>query len=385
MSDQVTAAAVPTPGVSAPTTEAATVPGTALPAHPEAPGKIDLKAFVEQRYNEKHKVNRATPATTVQSPKPTPPTAPAPLPAPATALGDALAKVEPKPVELAKPVETEKKTSEQDEIAARLARLSAASSEAAQRRKLRERELAADAKSKAAETAHAKEIELARKLEAARTKGSKLAILEAAGYTPEELENSGFVVDLLDEMSKRTAPPTLTEADVEKKIAERLKAAEDERKAAEEIARQRQEADNLVAKEEFYGAVRIEYKAGDYPALKSDKVTQGQLDAFYQQHLRDKPGQILTAKELLDKAEGAIRVTLKAQKERIEKLEALINPKDDKKPTPPAAAVRTITPSVTSDAGDAIKIEPAKRESLRDKEKRLRATVEAQFQARSAK
>lgn len=388
MPDQVAASVAPAPAQTPVAQDVvATVPGTDHQAHPEAPGKIDLKAFIAQRYNEKHKISRGG---ATAAPAPTAPTTP-----PAAKTSEQVAPVTepPKAAEATSqtqsipPKEEPAKTSaEDDEIAARLARLANASNEAARQRKLRERERAAEERERAASIAHSKEIDLAKRLEAAKTKGSKIAVLEAAGYSREEIANSGWVVDLLNELGEGEAPKPLTEADVERKIAERMKAAEDERRAAEERERERKAAENAAAMENFYARVKVEYKAGDYPILRAQKVTPRQLDGFYQEHLKSHPGQFLTEKELLDHAETAVRAGIKAEKERLAKLEEIISPKpkEEKKPLPPAA-IRTVTPALTADAGDKVNVEAPKRETLRDKEKRLRATVEAQYAARAAK
>ncbi len=369
-----TATEVPAPGATT-----ATVPGTDLPAHSDAPGKIDLNKFFEDRYASKHKVKpvaKVTPAPTVA-----PPAAPT-APAASQAVETAKPVVAPPGAAEAPAVEPPKASPEQNEIDERLKRLAAASDSAARERKMREREQAADRKAREAVTAHADDIALAQKLREARTKGSKLALLEAAGVTRGDIEQKGWIVDLLNEVGEGEAPRALTEEDVERKIAARLKADEDARKAAADKAAEEANRNLAEAKAGFFSQVKVEFKAGEYPALRADKTTQGALDAFYQSHLARNPGQFWTAKELLDKAESATIAFYDQQEKKIADVRGKLRPKEVAPAPRASAATRTVTQSA---APDAVHVESPVKLGVREKQAKARDEFAARFAARSAK
>lgn len=387
MATEATASSPPptvTTATEAPTAGAttATVPGTDLPAHPDAPGKIDLKQFFADRYATKHAVK---PASGTVAATPAPKAAPAAIPAPAVVpVAEA-----PKTTETASAVEEKPKeaaTAEQDEIDKRLARLAAAGEAAARERKMRERERAASAKVKEAETSHAKEIELARKIQEAQAKGSKLALLEALGQSKEQLSSSGWVVDLLNELGDQETPPNITRAEAEAiaqaKAEAIIKAREDAAKEAEEKAKAEREASLAEAKAVFFSQVKVEYKSGSYPALKADGATNGQLDAFYQAHLARNPGQYWTAKELLDRAEAHTVAFYEAQEKKISELKAKLKPATPAAKTPAASPTRTVTPSTVADAGP-VTIEPPKKLDIKEKQRKARDEFAAKFAQRA--
>jgi hypothetical protein len=352
------------------------VPGTDLPAHPDAPGKIDLNKFFEDRYASKHKIKPVAKAA------PSAPTVPPPVAPTAPAASRAVETAKPAvaPPAAAEAPEPPKASPEQAEIDDRLKRLAAASDSAARERKMREREQAADRKAREAVTAHADDIALAQKLREARTKGSKLALLEAAGVTRSDIEQKGWIVDLLNEVGEGEAPRALTEEDVERKIAARLKADEDARKAAADKAQEEANRNLAEAQAGFFSQVKVEFKAGEYPALRADKTTQGALDAFYQSHLARNPGQFWTAKELLDKAESATIAFYDQQEKKIADVRGKLKPKEAA-PAPRApAATRAVTQSAASDA---VHVESPVKLSVREKQAKARDEFAARFAARA--
>lgn len=211
------------------------------------------------------------------------------------------------PKEEAKPADA-KPEPPADDLDARLARLATASADAAKVRKEREQQRAYEARSKALDTAHEKELAQVRALTEARTKGDIIGALRAAGYTDEELRTS-FPVAFLEQLGKVEEPKALTQADVDRLFEEREAKKAAAAKEAETKAAKENEAAQAEARDayfyEVHRAYRVGAKLGDYPAITAENVTDAQLDQFFHQHAKQ-TGVGLKAKELLDLVEKRI-------------------------------------------------------------------------------
>lgn len=237
----------------------------------------------------------------------------------------------PDPVKVETPKEEPKKP-EVDDLDARLARLAQASTEAAKARRAKakadaEARQRADAAAKE-RSAHEEDLALAARIKQARATGKKLEQLKALGITQEELD-SGFVIDLLNEMEGVERPPAVTKEQVDAlvaaKVAEALKQREDAAKANAE-KRKQEEAERVLAEgEEIIEEAKIHYKAGNYPLLKEENPSHGSLLIFKQKFEAANPGRYLGGKELLDEAEKYLRLKYEESKKQFSRLDRLLS------------------------------------------------------------
>lgn len=280
-----------------------------------------------------------TPAVTDAPATPAAPPAPA-APPPAPAVAPPPAQAPPPPV--AEPP----KPAPEDDLDARLARLDRESRAAAAARK--ERAKQAEASRKAAEeaerakAANAADLELAKRIREARASGKKLEPLLAAGYTVEELRD-GYFVDALNELEGAAAPAAVTPAQAEAiaqaKAEAIIKAREDAAKAEAEKLQKAEYERALAEAEEVIAEAKVYYKAGDYPLLRHQKPTVGDLVKF-KATWEAQNGRTLRGKELIDEAEKTLRTRHAAVKAEIERMEKLLSP--------PAATTSVVTPPATA-------------------------------------
>lgn len=297
-----------------------------------------------------------------------------------------------------KPAEAEKKEEpaakpEDDpvkrELEERLSRLNEASRRAAEARKVKQSEAEAAKKLKAAESAHAEEIALAKQLREAKGKGDVLGVLRAAGWTKQEIESTPMIANLLEQLEKAEddAPPKpLTEADIERKLQEREAAREAEAKAKadEEKARLKQQAEE--ERDRYFVGVKVEFKAGNYPALRSAGTTMGQLEQYRANYMAKNPNHAPTAKELLDMAERDIVAFWEKNAAELAKIRgtattaATAAAKPGEKQPEAKPAKRTVSSKMQTDTGATVaKEEPAPKKAYRDKEKEMRDSFVARF------
>jgi hypothetical protein len=327
--DTQTTTAAPAPVTTTATPPPAAVATTATPAPAEGPS--DLAQAVAAYFGTEG-------AATTERAAAVEPGAHADAPPPVV---EAAPVAPPAPVEAPPPPK--------DDLDERLARLDRESRAAAVARKERARQ--AEATRKAAEeaerakTANAADLDLAKRIREARASGKKLEPLLAAGFTLEELR-SGYFVDALTELEAAEAPPTVTRAEAEA-IAEAkaqalIKQREDAAKAeAERLHREATER-TLAEAEEVIAEAKVYYKAGDYPLLKHQNPTKGDLVKFKAQWEAANPGRVLRGKELIDEAEKTLRTRHASVKAEIERMEKLLAP-----PAAPPPAV-AITPAGTA-------------------------------------
>lgn len=277
------------------------------------------------------------------------------------------------------------------EIEDRLAKLNEASRRASEARKARERDQATAKKLKEAEGAHAEEVALAKRIRESRTKGDVLGVLEASGWTRQEIRDSPLIVGLLEQLEngdKDEAPKPLTESDIEKKFREleEAKAAEVKAKADEEAAKAKQQAED--ERNEYFAHVRIEFKAGKYPALKAAGTTMGQLDSYRAGYVKANPNHNPTAKELLDKAEADLVAFWEKNAAELARIRgtapaAAAQPTAGAKPGEKPASTapkRTVTSRMMSDTGGAPPAEEVKpKRSYREKEKEMKDAILARY------
>ena len=238
----------------------------------------------------------------------------------------------------------------EDDIDARLAQLDRESRKAALARKERakqgeeSRRSAAQAEKDKAE--HAADIELAKRVRESRTSGKKLDLLLAAGYTMEELQG-GFFVDALNELDKTEKPATVTRSEAEAialdKAKAMLKERDDAAKAETEKAKAEAAERALADAEEVIGEATVYYKAGNYPMLKNQKPSKGDLVKFKAVFEGANPGRVLRGKDLLDEAEKVLRQRHDAVREEIARMDKLLSPAA----VAPAAATQA-TPAASS-------------------------------------
>ena len=222
-----------------------------------------------------------------------------------------------------------------------------------ERKQFREEQARQKAEGEREATTRAAERDRIAKLETARTGGSPLAVLRAAGLTDEQIQGP-FVVDLLNQMKAeeeaRTgqANPGLTREQVIQLV--QAQQAEQLRLAAEqgETERQRQQRALQASIERdrnaFFGQVKTEFKTGQYPLVAAVRPIQGELDAHFVSHFQS-TGERLTASQLLAAFE---------KRYKDEGLIVVPKPRPGAKPTKPAPAAisRTISSRAQEDVGD---------------------------------
>jgi len=374
MATDVTAAPTTTTQDASQAPAAAEATQTQAPAEgatTATPAPWDFKSLVASRLGKK-------PANDAGTPQPV-----------ATQAAPAVATAEKPPVAAATTVKSEPPAPVVDDIAARLRELHDANQRASEQRKSAKRTAELEAKAKAAEGAHAKEVALAKAIEEARGKRDFVGLLKAAGYTLDEIKNTPLIVDMVDQFGKldeggdAEKPKPLTEADFARMLKEREDAAAAERKEKEEAERKERLAELEQARAEYFAEVKVHFRAGDYPALKQAGTTQGALDAYRADYVRANPNHRPTPKELLDLAERDLRALWKKNAEALAKLEGGT-------PAPAAAtsavapakpqSKRTVTRSMTDGAG-AIVPPPVTtdRKPYREKEREMKDSFVSRF------
>jgi colicin import membrane protein len=340
-------------------------------AAPAADKGFDFKALVSERLG-KGKHATEDPADTAAEGEPV-------KTAEAEGDGEKPAAIEAKPDPKPDPVKAE--------LEERLAKLNEASRRAAEARKAREREQATAKKLKEAEGAHAEEVAMAKRLRESRAKGDALGVLEAAGWTRQEIRDTPIIVSMLEQLengAKEEPPKPLTESDIEKKFREleEAKAAEAKAKAEEEAAKAKQQAED--ERNEYFAHVRVEFKAGKYPALRSAGTTMGQLESYRATYMRNNPNHAPTAKELLDKAEADLVAFWEKNAAELAKIRGTTPAtetaaaKTGEKPAPK----RTVTSRMMSDSGGKVPVEEAKpKRDVRAKEKEMKDAFLARFRS----
>jgi len=273
------------------------------------------------------------------------------------------------------------------ELEERLAKLNEASRRAAETRKARERDQATAKRLKEAETAHAEEVALVKRLRESKANGDVLGVLETAGWTRPEIQSSPLVVNLLEQLEnggKEEPPKPLTESDIEKKFREleEAKAAEAKAKADEAAAKAKQQAEDEL--NEYFAHVRVEFKAGKYPALRSAGTTMGQLENYRATYMRSNPNHAPTAKELLDKAEADLVAFWEKNAAELAKIRGT-TPATETPPLKPGekpAPKRTVTSRMMSDSGGKVPVEEVKpKKGYREKEKEMKDAFLARFKS----
>lgn len=365
-------------------------PPPAEGAATSTPEPFDFKALVASRLGKKGATMSTASADAGQKP--------AQVAAQDTArdAGEKPAQVaaETKPAEPAKPAEAKTPPPVADDIDARLKALHEANQRAAESRKMAKRQAELEAKAKAAENAHAKEVALAKAIEEARTKRDFVGLLKAAGFTLDEIKNSPLIVDMVDQFGKLDEgqveqPKPVTETDIERMLKAREEAAAAERKAKEDAEQKERIAQLEIARSEYFAEVKVLFKAGDYPALRQAGTTQGQLDAYRRDYVAANPNHRPTAKELLDMAERDLRGLWKRNAEALAALEKSAKPAAEaKQPTEfvPASTVkpaskRTVTSRMTADVGGTAPppAEVGARKPYREKEREMKDAFVARY------
>lgn len=350
--------------------QAATVPAQeqAAPSVTEATAKSDGGLDFAKLVAERLGGGKAAEKSPAEAPEPT---AEAPKPA----------------VESPKPVATPVV----DDIEARLAALHEANRRAAEARKLKQRD--AELAKREAEVASrtSEDTALVRQLRDSKSKGDVLSVLVAAGWTRQEIADSPLVVNLLEQIEKSdpsTPGKPLTESDIERKFRE-LKDAEaaEVKKRAEEEAKEAAKRGE-IERAEYFMRAKVEFKAGDYPALREAGVTLGALDNFRANYMRSNPNHAPTPRELLDIAEKDLVAYWEKQAELLAKYrvkkpaQTVVEPA--KKPTAfqPAAqsAKRTITSRMMADSGGYVPpVEAPVRKPYSEKEKEMKDAFVSRF------
>jgi hypothetical protein len=338
------------------------------------PAPLDFKAMVAERLGGKKQGGEGTPAPAVVAPP---------------VAADAKDPEKPS-VTL---VKAEPQAQVVDDIDARLRALHDANQRAAEQRKAAKRTAELETKAKSAEGAHAKEVALAKAIDDARSKRDFVGLLKAAGFTTDEMRNSPLIVEMVDQLGKleegggEEQPKPVTEADLERMLKAREEAAEAERKAKDEAERKQREEKLQIARDEYFAELKIHFKAGDYPALKHAKTTQGALDAYRADYVRANPNHRPTPKELLDMAERDLRALWKRNADALAALDggspALAAQAREFAPAAAAKAApakRTVTSRMTADVGaSAHQQPPAERKTYREKEREMKDAFVSRF------
>ncbi len=367
----VTAATSTTP---APTAGEQTA--SAAPAAGEttaAPAPFDFGKLVAERLGGK-KGDAASAPASVAAPK---------TPAAEVATEAVAAKEPPAPVAVATPAPV-------DDIDARLKALHDANARAAESRKAQKRQAELEGKAKSLESAHEKEVALAKAIEEARGKRDFIGLLKAAGFTIDEMRNTPMIVDMVDQFGKLDEgdvekPKAVTEADIARMLKEREDEAEAKRKADAEAAKAKRIEELTIARNEYFAEVKIHFKAGEYPALKQAGVTQGGLDKYRADYVARNPNHAPSPKELLDLAEKDLRALWKRNADALAKLDggkspAPATPKPNAAPASPQPRARTVNSRMSESAGEtATEPEKPAKKTYRDKEQEMKDSFVSRF------
>ena len=305
-------------------------------------GLGDWKAKGEQEQARKSGKGQAAPAVVAAAPPAETTTAePAPEATPPAAAEEAPA-VAPVP------------PAEEDPAAAALLKLARDGQRLARERKeFRAEQARLKAEGEREATARAAERERIAKLEAARTGGSPLAVLRAAGLTDEQIQGP-FVVDLLNQMKAEEEARTgqvsagLTREQVVQLVqaqqVEQQRIATEQQQAAQQRQQRELQANIERDRNAFFGQVSTEFQTGQYPLVAAVRPTQGELDAHFVSHFQT-TGERLTAPQLLAAFE---------KRYKDEGLTVTPKPKPGAKPAKPAPAAtsRTMSSRAQEDVGD---------------------------------